>query len=140
MPIFQMGTMSHREVRVLTQDHAGSDAEPGLPGARKQINTSQSWVSDRRSKETMGGSVRMGRDMGIRKGLPEGANPRAAGEMEEERAFQPATACTKALGQGRGASAGTNSSEVIRSLDLVQIFQNTNQQMPLRVSDAFNLF
>lgn len=49
----------------------------------------------------MGGSVRMGRDLGIRNGLPEGVDPRAAGKMEE-RAFQSATACTKALGQGHG--------------------------------------
>lgn len=49
----------------------------------------------------MGGSVRMRRDMGIRKGLPEGANPRAAGKMEE-RALTSAPACTKALGQGHG--------------------------------------
>lgn len=92
--------MRHREVRDLARGHVGFDAEPGLPGASKEINTSQSWVSDRRSK-MMGGSIRMGRDMGIRKGLPEAANPRAAGKMEE-RAFKSATACTKVLGQGHG--------------------------------------
>lgn len=42
-----------------------------------------------------------GRGMGIRKGVPEGANPRAAGKMEE-KALKSATACTKALGQGHG--------------------------------------
>lgn len=40
--------------------------------------------------------------------------------------------------QDTGAS--TNSLEMTGCLDLVQVFQKTNRQMPLRVSDALNLF
>lgn len=43
----------------------------------------------------------MGGVVGIRKGLPEEASPREAGEMEQ-RILGSATAYTKALGQGHG--------------------------------------
>lgn len=48
----------------------------------------------------MGGSMRMGRDVGIRKGVPEGANGRAAGGMRRHPS-QPRHA-QRPCGRGAG--------------------------------------
>lgn len=132
--------MGHREARGLAQGHVELDAESRLPGPKKQINTCQSWVSNRRYK-MMGGSIKMGRAMGIR-----GANPEQQGRWRRGHSSQPQQAQRpwgrdkRPWGGTWGARASTNSSEMTRHLDLVQIFQKPNQQMSLRVSDALNLF
>lgn len=92
----------------------GLDAEPGLPGASRQIDTSQSWVGDRRSK-MMGGSIRMGRHMRIRKGSQRGPVP----EQQEDGGESTQVSHSMCQGPGAGTSVrgSTNSSEMTRHLD-----------------------
>lgn len=87
----------------------------------------------------MGGSIRMGRGMGIRKGVPEGLIPEQQERWRRGHSSRPQHA-RRPWGRDTECWASTNSSEMTRHLDLMQIFQKTNRQMPLRVSDALNLF
>lgn len=85
-----------------------------------------------------------------------GASSSMAGDMESEKDFREGPIdggkrwrrghwVGHSMHKGPGAKtqdtgASTNSLEMTGCLDLVQVFQKTNRQMPLRVSDALNLF
>lgn len=87
----------------------------------------------------MGGSVRMGEAWESEKASQRGLIPEQQERWRRRHSSRPQHA-QRPWGRDTECWASTNSSEMTRHLDLMQIFQKTNRQMPLRVSDALNLF